>query len=63
MFDAKMIGIAGLMGLLLAGCATAKIRDSRVVTGRVTDESGQAVPGTPDTGNDPPRTCKGTCKA
>ncbi len=31
----------------LAGCATVEIRDTRVVTGTVTDESGQPVAGSP----------------
>ena len=47
MFGSRMVGMAGLMGLLLVGCATVQIRESRVVTGRVTDESGQPVTGTP----------------
>jgi hypothetical protein len=39
--------MAGVLGFLLVGCATVEIRETRVVTGRVTDESGQPVAGTP----------------
>lgn len=39
--------MAGAGAILLAGCATVEIRDTRVVTGRVTDESGQPVANTP----------------
>jgi hypothetical protein len=39
--------IAGVIGSLLVGCATVEIRETRVVTGRITDESGQPVAGTP----------------
>ncbi len=47
MFGSRMLMMTGLMGLLLVGCATVEIRESRVVTGRVTDESGQPVTNTP----------------
>lgn len=38
---------AGVLAVLLAGCATVQIREVRVVTGRVTDESGQPVANSP----------------
>lgn len=47
MFGSKRLVMAGVMGLLLVGCATVEIREPRVVTGRVTDESGQPMAGTP----------------
>ena len=37
------------VGVLLAGCATVEIRDARVVRGRIVDEAGQPVAGTPVT--------------
>lgn len=43
----KSMAAAGMLAFLLAGCATVEIRESRVVTGRVTDESGQPVANTP----------------
>ena len=39
----KKLVMAGVLGSLLFGCATTVIRESRVATGRVTDESGQPV--------------------
>jgi hypothetical protein len=39
--------VAGVGAILLVGCATVELRESRVVTGRVTDESGQPVANTP----------------
>jgi len=47
MFGSRRLVMAGVMGLLLVGCATVEIREPRVVTGRVTDESGQPMAGTP----------------
>jgi hypothetical protein len=47
MFGSRMLILAGITGLLLVGCATVEIREARVVAGRVTDESGQPVAGTP----------------
>jgi len=47
MFGSRMLAMAGVIGSLLVGCATVEIRETRVVTGRLTDESGQAVAGTP----------------
>jgi hypothetical protein len=47
MLGSRMLMGAGLTGLLLVGCATVQIRETRVVTGRVTDASGQPVAGTP----------------
>lgn len=43
----KTMAAAGMLAILLAGCATVKINEVRVVAGRVTDESGQAVVNTP----------------
>jgi len=37
------------VGVLLAGCATVEIRDTRVVRGRIVDEAGQPVADTPVT--------------
>jgi hypothetical protein len=47
MFGSRRLVMAGVLGFLLFGCATVEIRETRVVTGRVTDESGQPVAGTP----------------
>lgn len=47
MIESRMLGMAGLLGLLLVGCATVDIREARTVTGRVTDEAGGPVAGTP----------------
>lgn len=47
MFGSRMLVMAGVIGSLLVGCATVEIRETRVVTGRLTDESGQPVAGTP----------------
>jgi hypothetical protein len=42
------VAVACLASLLLAGgCATVTIKEARVVTGRVTDETGNGVAGTP----------------
>lgn len=35
------------MALILAECATAQIAEQRVVSGRITDQQGRPVPGTP----------------
>ena len=45
----KAVGACTLLVavLLLTGCATVNIQESRVVTGRVVDEAGKGVPGTP----------------
>jgi hypothetical protein len=43
----RMLVMAGLMGFLLVGCATVEIQESRMVTGRVSDESGAPVANTP----------------
>jgi len=43
----RAMAIAGLLGFLLAGCATVEIWGPRVVTGQVTDQSGQPVADTP----------------
>jgi hypothetical protein len=43
----RMLMMAGFLGLILIGCATVEILESRVVMGRVTDASGQPVGGTP----------------
>ncbi len=44
---ARAVALASALGALLAGCATAQIRESRVVTGQVTDASGRPVAKTP----------------
>lgn len=36
-----------LIALILAGCATVQIAEQRVVSGRITDQQGRPVPGTP----------------
>ncbi len=46
MFGSRRLVMAGVM-VLLVGCATVEIRETRVVTGRVTDESRQPVASTP----------------
>ncbi len=43
----RAVALASALGVLLAGCATAQIRESRVVTGQVTDASGRPVAKTP----------------
>ncbi|MBI2563926.1 MAG: carboxypeptidase regulatory-like domain-containing protein [candidate division NC10 bacterium] len=47
MFGTRAMAVAGILAFLLAGCATVKINEVRVVTGRVTDLSGQPVATTP----------------
>ena len=47
MFGSRMVMVAGVTGLLFVGCATVEVRETRVVTGRVTDESGKPVAGAP----------------
>ena len=47
MGEPRGVVMAGLLGLLLAGCATVDIWGSRVVTGQVTDQSGQPVADSP----------------
>lgn len=42
----KPLGLA-LLVVILAGCATAQIAEHRIVTGRITDQQGRPVPGTP----------------
>jgi len=42
----KWVGLR-LMALILAGCATAQIAEQRVITGRITDQQGRPVSGTP----------------
>lgn len=40
--------VAGfIVGVVLAGCATVEVRQARVVTGQITDESGRPVANTP----------------
>ena len=36
-----------ITGVILAGCATARIDERRVITGRITDQQGRPVPKTP----------------
>jgi hypothetical protein len=43
---ASALGVA-VLAVALAGCATVSVRNARVVTGRVTDESGKPVAGNP----------------
>jgi len=47
MLESRRVMMVAVLGSLLVGCATADIREIRVVTGRVTDASGQAVANTP----------------
>lgn len=47
MHGSSRLVMAGVLGFLLFGCATVEVRETRVVTGRVTDESGQPVGSTP----------------
>jgi hypothetical protein len=47
MSGAGRVIVASVLAGLLVGCATIEIRETRVVTGRVTDESGQPVANTP----------------
>jgi len=42
----KWVGLK-LIALILAGCATVQIAEQRVVSGRITDQQGRPVPGTP----------------
>ncbi|HLC21036.1 MAG TPA: carboxypeptidase-like regulatory domain-containing protein [Candidatus Methylomirabilis sp.] len=36
-----------ILAVIVAGCATAQISEHRIVTGRITDQLGRPVPGTP----------------
>ena len=47
MWGSRVIAIAGILGCLLAGCATVSIYGTRVVSGRVTDEAGKPVANCP----------------
>lgn len=47
MRGARQLAIAWIVGAVLAGCATVEIRQTRIVTGQITDESGQPVANTP----------------
>ncbi|MCX5734370.1 MAG: carboxypeptidase-like regulatory domain-containing protein [candidate division NC10 bacterium] len=47
MWGSQVIAVAGILGCLLAGCATVSIQETRVVTGRVTDEAGKPVASCP----------------
>ena len=47
-FGSRRLGVLGA-GLILAGCATVEIRETRVVRGRIVDEAGAPVAGTPVT--------------
>ncbi len=42
----KRIGLL-VVAVIVAGCATAQIAERRVITGRVTDQQGRPVPGSP----------------
>ncbi len=47
-FGWRVMGLLGA-GVILAGCATVEIREARVVRGRIVDEAGAPVAGTPVT--------------
>jgi len=47
MRGARTLAVAWIAGAVLAGCATVEIRQTRVVTGQVTDESGRPVANSP----------------
>ena len=47
MFGSRKWVVLVFMGLHLVGCATTRIREPRVVTGRITDESGAVVVSSP----------------
>ena len=47
MWGSRVIAVAGILGCLLAGCATVSIYGTRVVSGRVTDEAGNPVANCP----------------
>lgn len=47
MWGSRGMAVAGILGCLLAGCATISIQETRVVTGRVTDEAGKPVASSP----------------
>ncbi|HSB72545.1 MAG TPA: carboxypeptidase-like regulatory domain-containing protein [Candidatus Methylomirabilis sp.] len=47
MCGARGVAVAGVVVLMLAGCATVEIRQTRVVGGQITDESGRPVSATP----------------
>jgi hypothetical protein len=44
---ARALTVAWIVGVVLTGCATVEIRETRIVTGQVTDESGRPVVNTP----------------
>jgi len=43
MWGTRSMLVAGLLGSLLAGCATVTVNETRVLTGQITDESGKPV--------------------
>ena len=47
MREARTLVAAWIVGMVLAGCATVEIRQTRTVTGQVTDESGRPVANSP----------------
>jgi hypothetical protein len=47
MWGSRGAAVAGILGCLLAGCATVSIYGTRVVSGRVTDEAGKPVANCP----------------
>lgn len=47
MSGARALAAAWFVGAVLTGCATVEIRETRVVTGQVTDESGRPVVNSP----------------
>jgi hypothetical protein len=47
MHGRRWIAVTGALVFLVAGCATTTVRETRVVNGRITEESGQAVANSP----------------
>ena len=47
MWGSRGMAVAGILGCLLAGCATISIQETRVVTGQVTDQTGKPVASSP----------------
>jgi hypothetical protein len=47
MLESSRVMMVAVLGSLLVGCATTDIREVRVVTGRVTNQTGQPVANTP----------------
>ena len=47
MWGSRGMAVAGILGFLLAGCATVSIYETRVISGRVTDKAGKPVANCP----------------